>query len=68
MTWRPSGSLGIGYGFILFPICLSAYHGSMWLQIERERADLSVQLIGMTDRLEDAEGSTDAQVRREDLD
>lgn len=33
------------------------------LQIERERADLSVQLISLTDRLEDAEGSTDAQVR-----
>jgi len=31
-------------------------------RIERERADLSVQLIGLTDRLEDAEGSTDAQI------
>ncbi len=31
-------------------------------QIERERADLGVQLISMTDRLEDAEGTTDAQV------
>ena len=33
-------------------------------RIERERADLSVQLISLTDRLDDAEGSTDAQVRR----
>lgn len=32
------------------------------LQIERERADLSVQLIALTDRLEDAEGTTDSQV------
>lgn len=31
-------------------------------RIERERADLSVQLIGMTDRLEDAESSTDQQL------
>jgi len=31
-------------------------------RIERERADLSVQLISLTDRLEDAEGSTDAQI------
>ncbi|VDP31451.1 unnamed protein product [Soboliphyme baturini] len=31
-------------------------------RIERERADLSVQLINLTDRLEDAEGSTDAQI------
>eukprot|EP01083_Nonionella_stella_P130195 395117_1 len=30
-------------------------------RIERERADLSVQLISLTDRLEDAEGTTDAQ-------
>lgn len=33
------------------------------IQIERERADLSVQLITLTDRLEDAEGTTDAQVQ-----
>ncbi len=32
------------------------------LKIERERADLSVQLISLTDRLDDAEGTTDAQV------
>lgn len=31
-------------------------------RIERERADLSVQLIALTDRLEDAEGTTDSQV------
>lgn len=31
-------------------------------QIERERADLSVQLIALTDRLDDAEGTTDSQV------
>ncbi|VDM93920.1 unnamed protein product, partial [Onchocerca ochengi] len=31
-------------------------------RIERERADLSVQLIALTDRLEDAEGTTDSQI------
>uniref|UniRef100_A0AC35EXB7 Uncharacterized protein n=1 Tax=Panagrolaimus sp. PS1159 TaxID=55785 RepID=A0AC35EXB7_9BILA len=30
--------------------------------IERERADLSVQLIAFTDRLEDAEGTTGSQI------
>jgi len=31
-------------------------------RIERERADLSVQLITLTDRLDDAEGTTDSQI------
>ncbi|VDM85650.1 unnamed protein product [Strongylus vulgaris] len=37
---------------------------TLWM-IERERADLSVQLIALTDRLEDAEGTTDSQVSPE---
>lgn len=32
------------------------------LQIEREKADLSVQVIQMSERLEEAEGGAESQV------
>jgi hypothetical protein len=32
------------------------------LQIEREKADLSVQVIQLTERLEEAEGGAESQV------
>lgn len=32
-------------------------------QIEREKADLSVQVIGLQERLEEAEGGAESQVR-----
>jgi len=32
------------------------------LQIERERADLSVQVIQLSERLEEAEGGAESQV------
>ena len=31
-------------------------------QIERERSDLTVQLMGLSERLEEAEGSSESQV------
>lgn len=34
----------------------------MLLQIERERADLSVQVIQLSERLEEAEGGAESQV------
>ena len=33
------------------------------IKIERERSDLTVQLIGLTERLEEAEGSSESVVR-----
>ena len=38
------------------------------MQIEREKADLSVQVIQISERLDEAESGTDSQVRRPDLD
>jgi hypothetical protein len=35
----------------------------VFLQIEREKADLSVQVIQLTERLEEAEGGAESQVR-----
>ena len=34
-----------------------------WFKVERERSDLTVQLIGLTERLEEAEGSSESVVR-----
>jgi hypothetical protein len=34
----------------------------LFLQIEREKADLSVQVIQLTERLEEAEGGAESQV------
>lgn len=34
----------------------------LWLQIEREKADLSVQVITLVERLEEAEGGVESQV------
>lgn len=33
------------------------------MQIEREKSDLSVQVIQLTERLEEAEGGAESQVR-----
>jgi predicted TIM-barrel fold metal-dependent hydrolase len=37
--------------------------GTVFLQIEREKADLSVQVIQLVERLEEAEGGAESQVR-----
>lgn len=42
------------------------YYSKYWtsnFQIEREKADLSVQVIQLSERLEEAEGGAESQVR-----